>query len=423
MGKYAIIGFGCAGYHAAKALRERAPESRIHVYSDTGEGPANPMLTTYYVAGKISREALFPLGGQAEIARALDLELHACAPVQRVWAREHVVELADGWRENYDGIVLATGSHALVPPIPGRPEKDVYVMRTPGDADALLKRIKRGISSALVIGASWVGIKVAEALYAHQVPTVIADMAPRIFPTATLPEVAEEIHTRLETMGIGLKFGCGVSAMDRSPAGILSRFSDGSELQSGIVVLCLGVRAAVECLDREEIQIGRAVQVNERMETSVSGVYAAGDCCEARELLTGQWMAVNLWANAGMQGRIAGCNLAGGDEVYQGNLLHNITHALGMDFIGIGDNRAEGRRLTYRAPEGWRLDLVCREGRPVCVNLLGNEGLSGPLKAVLLKQTKGGPAALSTEESVTLTRAGMPPEIIRTLGGANYADA
>ena len=64
MSKYAIIGFGCAGYHAAKTLRQCCPDSQIDIYSKTGDAPANPMLTTYYVAGKIPREGQFPFGGK-----------------------------------------------------------------------------------------------------------------------------------------------------------------------------------------------------------------------------------------------------------------------------------------------------------------------------------------------------------------------
>lgn len=423
MCKYAVIGFGCAGCHAARALRERAPDSQIDVYSETGGAPANPMLTTYYVAGKIGREAQFPLGTQEDIVRELGIRLFAGTPVKRVLAGARAVELADGRRETYDGIVLATGARALLPPIPGCPEEDVFAMRTPEDADLLLARIGRGVSSALVIGASWVGVKVAEALYAHHVPTVIADMAPRIFPTAALPGPAEVIHGRLAALGVGLKLGCGIQSMRRETDGIVSVFSDGSEVKSEIAVLCLGVRPALECLDREEIDVGRGVRVNRRMETSAPHIYAAGDCCEAREVSTGQSMPVSLWANAVLQGRIAGHNAAGGREEYQGSFIHNVTHFLGMDFIGLGDNRAQGEALTYISPEGWRLDLVCRDGRPVCVNLLDNHGLSGPLKALLLKQLGGAPVRLGAEAAAALRSAGMPDNIIELLEGGSHGNA
>ena len=423
MCKCAIIGFGCAGYHAAKALRERRPEHQIDVYSNTDDAPANPMLTTYYVKGKIPREQQFPLGTREEIVRDLNINLFCSTPVKHLHARERTVELANGQRRQYDDIVLATGSHPLVPPIPGCPEEDVYVMRTVADADIFLNRIHQGISSALVIGASWVGIKVVEALHAHHVPTTMADMAPYIFPTAILPEVAEVIHTHMEKdLGIGLLFGRGISSMRREEGGIVCCFSDGTEIKAEIVALCLGLRPTVNYLDKDEIEIGRGVRVNRRMETSVPHVYAVGDCCEAEELITRQYMSVNLWANAGMQGRIAGHNIAGGREEFQGNFIHNITHFLDMDFIGIGDNRAQGESLTYTAPEGWRLDMVYRDERPVCINILDNHRLSGPAKAVLLKTMTSPAEKLGVDATVALKKAGLPNVFIKKIEGESHGN-
>lgn len=424
MCKYAIIGFGCAGYHAAKALRERRPDCQIDVYSNTDDAPANPMLTTYYVKGKITREEQFPLGAKEDIVRDLRMNLFANTPVKRVYAKDRVVELEDGQQKQYDDIVLASGSHPLVPPIPGCPKEDVYVMRTVADADLFLERIHQGVSSALVIGASWVGIKVVEALHAHHVPTIMADMAPRIFPTAILPEVADVIHAHMENdLGIGLQFGKGISSMRQEQDGIVCVFSDGTEVKTEIVALCLGLRPTVEYLDKEEIEIGRGVRVNRRMETSVPHIYAVGDCCEAEELISKQYMSVNLWANAGMQGRIAGRNITGGIEEFQGNFIHNITHFLDMDFIGIGDNRAEGEHLSYTSPDGWRLDMVYREEKPVCINILDNYKLSGPAKAILLKTMTSPADKMGLDAVVALKKAGLPDEFIKKIEGGSHGNS
>lgn len=424
MCKYAIIGFGCAGYHAAKTLRERRPESQIDVYSNTNDAPANPMLTTYYVKGKIPRAGQFPLGSKEEIVHNLRLNLFCNTPVKHLYARDRIVELWDGTCHQYDDIVLATGSHPLIPLISGCPEKDIYVMRTVADADKLLARIHQGISSALVIGASWVGIKVVEALHAHKVPTIMADMAPCIFPTAILPEVADVIHTHLEKdLRVGLLFGRGISCMREEPDGIVSVFHDGSEVKTEIVALCLGLRPTVDYLDKDEIEISRGIRVNRKMETSVPHIYAVGDCCEAEELITKQYMSVNLWANAGMQGRIAGHNITGYHDEFQGNFIHNITHFLDMDFIGIGDNRADGDHITYTAPGGWRLDMVYQDSHPVCINILDNQSLSGPAKAILLKTMTAPSNKLGLDAVVALKRAGLPDEIIEKIEGGSHGNA
>lgn len=424
MRKIAVVGFGCAGYHAAKTLSERCPDSQIDVYSNTSEPPANPMLTTYYAAGRIPRELQFPFGSMEEILQRLPIRLLGDTTVARVHARDRIVELKDGTRRSYDDIVLATGSSPLVFPIPGKPEEDVYVMRTAADADVFLDRIRQGVRSALVVGASWVGIKVIEVLHAHHVPRIIlADMAPRIFPTVTLPRTAERIHAYLEEEGVALLFGRGIQSMRREADGIVTVFSDGSEVKTDVVALCLGMRSNTACLDPEEITIGRGVRVDRRMATSVPHIYAAGDCCEAEELVTGQYMAVNLWANARMQGEVAALNIAGIPTEYQGNFLHNITHFLHMDFIGLGDNRAQGETVAYESPDGWRLELVTKAGKLLCVNILDNRGLSGPLKSILLKKLTGSAECLHVEELVALKNAGLPLALIQIIEGGSHDNA
>lgn len=423
MRKYAIVGFGCAGYCAAKTLSEHCPGSQIDVYSKTSDAPANPMLTTYYAAGKIPREQLFPFGSKEEILNRLPIHLIENTTVTRVHAVQRKVETEDGAIREYDDIVIATGSEPLVFPIPGCPEEDVYVMRTPADADAFLDRIHRGMDSALVIGASWVGIKMIEVLKVHGIKRMIlADMAPRIFPTATLPQTAERIHDYLKEEGVDLLFGSGIQSMRREKDGIVSIFSDGTEVKTDVVALCLGMRSCVQCLNREEIAIGRAVQVNARMQTSVPHIYAAGDCCEALELVTGQYMAVNLWANARMQGEVAALNIAGIPAEYQGNILHNIAHFLNMDFIGLGDNRAKGEQISHSSPQGWQLDMVAENGKILCVNILDNRGLSGPLKAILLKRLSGSGHCLNVDEIAALKKAGLPCEIIRIIEGGEHGN-
>lgn len=419
MGRYAIVGFGCAGYNAAKELRRLQPEAHIDVYSNTADAPANPMLTTYYVSGKITREEVFPLGDKESIIRDLKIRFREKEAVRRVIPAERKVVTEKG-EEVYDDIVLATGSHPLVPPIKGLPDKGIYVMRTVYDADRLLAAIQAGgVKSALVIGASWVGIKVVEALYAHGVPTVMADMAPRIFPTATLPETAEVIHAELEKKGIGLLFGKGIDSLREENGEIVSVFSDGTEVRTAIVALCLGLRPTVDYLDKSEIDMGRGVRVDRHQRSSVEHIYAVGDCCEAEEIVNHQLMSVNLWANATAQGKVAARNICGRNEEFQGNFIHNITHFLDMDFIGVGDNRAEGEHISYVSPDGWRFEMIEKDGKPVCVNIFENKRLSGPVKAVLLKKITTPAEKLGLDAAVALKQAGLPEEIINKIEGDN----
>lgn len=418
MKRYAIVGFGCAGYHTAKTLRECCPDCQIDVYSNTNTAPANPMLTTYYVAGKIRREEVFPFGRKEDIVQELGIRFFENTPVERVYTADREIVLPDGGRRKYDDIVLASGSHPLVPPISGLPEKGIYVMRTVDDADKLLERIQHGLSSALVIGASWVGIKVIEALHAHHVPSTLADMSPYIFPTAALPEMAELIHEHLRDLGVDLLFGSGISAMRQEEDGIVSVFSDGREVKSEIVALCMGLRPTVPYLDRNEIDMGRGVRVDRHMRSSVPHIYAVGDCCETREIMSGQYMSVNLWANATVQGRIAGRNIAGYSDEFQGSLVHNITHFLDMDFIGLGDPRSQGETVEFGKPgTDTYVRAVIKDGKLQCANILGNYRVSGSLKSWFLRQQEHPGEEMPQALYVNLLREGLDEEFIALIGG------
>lgn len=418
MKQYAIVGFGCAGYHAAKTLREYDPYCQIDVYSNTDTAPANPMLTTYYVAGKIPREGMFPFGQKEDIVRELVVNFYENTPVEKIRTVDREVILGDGISRKYDDIVLASGSHPLVPPIPGMPEKGIYVMRTPDDADKFLARIQEGMSSALVIGASWVGIKVIEALYAHKVPSTLADMSPYIFPTAALPEMAELIHDHLRELGINLQFGTGIASMREEEGGIVSVFSDGTEIKTEVVALCMGLRPTVPYLDPSEIDMGRGVRVDRHMRSSVPHIYAIGDCCETREIMSGEYMSVNLWANSTIQGKIAGRNIVGHDDEFQGSLVHNITHFLDMDFIGLGSPKSEGDLVEFgKVGSNTYVRAIIKDGRLRCANILGNYRVSGSLKSWFLRQQEHPGEEMPMALYVNLLREGLDEEFIKLIGG------
>ena len=114
--------------------------------------------------------------------------------------------------------------------------------------------------------------------------------------------------------------------------------------------------------------IDRGIVVDERMHTSAPDIFAAGDCCQGNNMQSGQTQIIGLWANAGVQGRVAGRNMAGAADETDGNILHNITHFLDMDFIGLGDNRLTGDTYTYTSRnKGFYLqDVYKRQGFQPC---------------------------------------------------------
>ena len=419
MKNYAIVGFGCAGFHAARAIRQLDPSGRIAVFSDTGQPPFNPMLTTYYASEKLELDGVFPFGGMEEIQRKLSLELYSDMRVRRVDTAHRSIELEGGQMRGFDAILIATGASALVPGPLRRGGGDFFLMRTLNDAQRLRRRLEQGgVKRAVVVGGSMVGIKVAELLYRRGVEVTLADGAPYLFPLAAYESTAHAIQQRLEERGLDLIFRAQVSAV--TPKGVT--LADGRTLEADLVCLCIGTRANVELvantqvLEGENVQIERGIVVDEGMRTNVPGIYAAGDCCEGVNLQTGKTAVIGLWANAGAQGDCAGRNMAGQFCRYYGNILHNITHFFDMDFIGLGDPNLPGERCSFRE-KGFTVEAILEDGKLNSINLFGNYRISGILKNHLTKRLLGGEARLTPAQQGLLAAGGLSRAFIPRIGG------
>ncbi len=414
MKRIAILGFGCAGYHCAKTLRELGYEGAIHVFSDTDLPPYNPMLTTYYAGHKLPWQGLFPFGPLKGIARSLGLTLHTDAAVCHLNPQDKTLRLADGSVHPFDAALISTGARVFSPPLPSLPQKNIYVMRTPADADQLRRRLDQGdVKRAVVVGASMVGIKVAELFQRAGAACVLADLAPSLFPLAAVPEVGAELGRRVEEKGVSLKLGAGLSAIEETPDGL--RLSFGAEtLEADVAVLAIGTRSNLDFLDGDGPQVDRGVLVNERMETSVPGIYAAGDCASGRNIQTGGHQIIGLWANAGYQGRTAAAAMLEKPVDYPGNLLHNITHFMDMDFIGFGDVKAKGEVIRYRN-DGFFLYAVRQEGKLALVNIVDNHIISGVIKNYMTRKFLGSDEPISPMQKVILLRNGLNEDIIDLL--------
>lgn len=414
----AVIGFGCAGFSAARAIREAEPDRIIDIYSDTDEAPYNPMLTTYFVSGKIEESTMFPLGDLDTIRKTLGANILTGTPVTRLRARERTLELADGSERQYDDIVIATGAGAVIPPIKNLPERGLYTMRTAGDARRLEKALDDTVKSAVVVGAQMVGIKVVELLVKRGIRVVFADMEKQVFPASAYESTAEVIASRLRAAGVELKLGTAVSGVKDEGDGLSVSFSDGARERADIVVFCSGIRPNIAFVDRTELEVGVGIKTDLQMRTSVPHIYAAGDCCETLNVLTGENAYIGLWANSSVQGRVAGHDICGVKDSYPGNLIHNITHYMDTDFISIGNVKAEGRRIFWESPSGgWRMEATVSEGRILALNILDNAGVSGPVKNILLHQAAHTGEGMSEAAKLTLHRSGMPERVIKALGG------
>ncbi len=421
MGKYAVIGFGNAGFHAVKAIRERDAGSVVDIYSDGDLPPANPMLTTYYVKGTLEYQDIFPHGGLDEIEKTYHVNFHGKKKVIKVDPERLALSFEDGNSAGYDKILIATGASAFLPPAVGARLPGVLTVRTPGDAKRLREILdSRRVGSILVVGASMVGIKIVEIAAARGIGCTLADGAPHLFPLAAFESTAGRIQSFLENRGVKLAFSSMLSNITADGNGLRAVMKDGREFPADLVVICIGTKANTDLVRGTAVPVGRGILVDRKMQTGVPGIYAAGDCAEGFELQSGERRVVGLWANAAYQGRTAGANMAGGCAEFDFTILHNISRFMGMDFIGMGDAaRVSPEDEIFEYERGGVYIKAVKEpgGKIKCVNTLGTGRVGGILKSRFMKRLAGAGKIGDDLMECLLTDAGIPLSLINFLGG------
>lgn len=419
MERYAIIGFGSAGFAALKAIRESGCDAQVEVYSEHGYAPYNPMLTTYYIKGAIPYEAMFPLGSLDEIAERYNCAICTNTRVVSMNPEERSITLQDGTTRTYDKILVSTGAAPVMLPVGNLPADKIYAMRTVDDAKRLCASFDSGeVKKILVVGASWVGIKVVEAAWTRGIESVLSDLAPHIFMTSAFERASEKCEEYLKSEAIDLHFGVKTEECYLNDDGSCHvNFSDGSSVDVDIVAMCVGIRPSLGFIEGDQIQINRGIIVDNNMESSVPGIYAAGDAAEGTDIMTGKTRHIGLWANSQTQGRCAGLAMAGAASPVEGNFLHNITHFLDYNFVSFGDKDMPGERKVLLDDGPAYIEVLTNEDKLYCINMLSDYELSGAVKNIITRYFSSKEEPLDEIELGVLAKSGLPNELIRILGG------
>ena len=347
--------------------------------------------------------------------------MHPNRPVTGLDPAAKTLRFADGSQETYDNILISTGASAVAPPLPGMDLPGVIKMRTVEDAVALKQRLDSGaVKSGLVIGSSWVGIKVVEDLAEREIPCTLIDGAPWMFYVAAFQESAQRIQADLQSKGITLSFNQMLDHIEREADGQLTAVTQsGDRFTADLIAVCIGVRANTAFLKDSGIALNRGVLVDHHMETNYPGIYAAGDCCEAVDIQSGTHRNIGVWYNAQKQGKVAGANMAGGDEEFDANVLVNLAHYLDYDFISIGDVSTCGPEDTVYEYEDNRYYIrgVRDDSGIKCLNVIGSAESNGLLKNIFIKSIESPEAGIDPRSICYLKDKGFPDSFIDFLGG------
>jgi 3-phenylpropionate/trans-cinnamate dioxygenase ferredoxin reductase subunit len=385
----AIIGNGCATISAIEALRTNGFNGKIDVLSDSIWQAYNPMLTTYYLSNKIPFESFFMSNGYSDFYSKNEVSVSLNSKITKLDTQEKVMIDNLGREIYFEKCLIASGASPFVPAFEGHDSKNVFVVRTIEDILKIKEYISaHTIKQALVVGASMVGIKVAEFFKHEGIECSLADGASHIFPLAAHANCSEIIEDIVNNNGIKLRLGASITKISNSGPKTLAYFSDGLEPEKAdIIILSIGVRPNIDFISRNQIEIDRGIIVNKKMKTNAPCIYAAGDCTQGYDIMSNSNRIIGLLANARYQGRTAGRNIAGTEDLYMGNTPHNITYFLNTDFIGIGDPNAQGEVLEkYNKKTKKYIRVVKNNDKILLVNLINYKEISGTFRNLVFKK-------------------------------------
>ena len=322
-GRLAIVGGDAAGMSAASTARRRDPELEIVAFERGPYTSYSACGIPYYVAG-LFEDSDRLVSRSPEEHRARGIEVHVRAEVTAIDFDERRLTVCDlhtheERTEPFDELVVATGAEAVAPPIPGAEATEPA--RTIDAAERFHSALSRGGETAVVIGAGYIGLEMAEALVQRGLRTTLVEAAPQVMATLDA-DMAEHVQDAAEAVGIRVLTGTPVEEIVVGRAGAPRAVRAGGEtLDADHVVMATGIRPAVAVAEAAGLELGDsgALAVDDHQRCpGHDGVYAAGDCVESWHRVLRRPVNVQLGTHANKQGRIAGANLTGGDVAFPG---------------------------------------------------------------------------------------------------------
>jgi NAD(P)H-nitrite reductase large subunit len=324
---HVIIGNGPAGVIAAETLKRTDPGARVRLIGDEPEPPYSRMALPYLLAGNIEESGTHLRHGKDHWAsRGIELE---AGRVVKLDPGQRRVYLDNGSDMSFDRLLIATGSTATRPPIPGMDLDGVENCWTLADARRIAAAARPG-SSVVLMGAGFIGCIVLEALVARDVDLTIIEMEERMVPRMMDGTGGDMIKRWCDARGVKVLTSTGVEGLTKANGRIELAFAGGGGVTADSVVCATGVKPNIGFFEGSGIDTDLGVLVDHQLQTSVPGIFAAGDVAQGPEFFTGNREIHAIQPTASEHGRIAALNMAGSTTRYGGSLSMNVLNTLGL---------------------------------------------------------------------------------------------
>lgn len=354
---YVIIGNSVAAVGAIRGIRNHDSEGTITVISRENHIAYGRPLISYLLGGTITEKRMAYLPEDFYEKNRVNLLLGS--EVVGVDSDKKRVKLAAGDTVPFDKLLIATGGDPFVPPIEGMSGKEKVFTFTTWDDAAKLKGLAYDIQRVVVIGGGLIGLKAAEGLYQLEKKVTIVELADRILSAAFDRTAGRIVAKKMKANGIDVITEDTVVRIEGEGAAISGvTLKSGDFIPCDTVIVAIGVRPAAGFLKGSKVVVNRGIVVDDRMETSAKGIYAAGDVTEARDFFTSSKNPMPIWPDAYIQGDVAGVSMAGKDKGYAGGLAMNSIELFKVPTISMGitnpSDEKEFEILTYQDQENYQ---------------------------------------------------------------------
>jgi nitrite reductase (NADH) large subunit len=381
--KYIIIGSGIAGTTAARNIRKADPDSEVHLI---GAEPypyyQRPRLWEY-IARRIDAEKTY--FQPEEWYSTQHIELHLNSIVTRLDPAAHRIYLEGGNALSYDRLLLANGARPFMPPVDGSDQPGIFSLRTLDDAKRIAE-FADTVKHSVVIGGGLLGLETANSLRLRGNQTTVVEFMPYLLSRQLDEQGASLLQSYFEENGIQVITGAAAETISRQHDDLIVKFKDGRSICGGLVLFSAGIRPRNELAQEADLEVNRAVVVNDYMETSAEDVYAAGDITEHVGINYGIIPAAMQQAQAAAKNMINPRSTP-----YQGTVRSNTLKIIGLDVTSLGDantnvddvmvlRRENSKEKTFR-----RLNI--KNGHISGAILIGESAIVNPVKQLITNDT------------------------------------
>ena len=384
--RHVIIGAGPAGVVAAETLRGLDSQSAITLIGNEPEPPYSRMAIPYCLNDMIDEAGTYLRKTEGHYD-SLSIEV-VQDRVTALSTQDKTLTLVSGGSQTYDHLLIASGSTPTAPPIDGIDLPGVHACWTLDDYRRIIERAKPG-SSIVLMGAGFIGCIILEALAARGVNLTVVELENRMVPRMMNEASGGLIKRWCEDKGVRVLTSTRVEGIESdSPNDMLKvSLSDGETLDADLVISATGVAPNTAFLEGSGIEVDHGILVNDRLQTNLDAVYAAGDVAQGRNFSTGEYSVQAIQPTAVEHARIAAINMSDGHELkHHGSLNLNVLSTMGLISASFGAwEGVDGGDSAELSDPGryWYLNLQFEEDVLIGAHSLGLTAQVGILRGMI----------------------------------------